>query len=60
MEDTFYEKNNIGYTTYQTSGNLHIYEIQATDANNSASVPVTKNFIMQLLDGTNFVMSFNV
>ena len=60
MEDTFYEKNNIGYTTYQTSGNLHIYEIQATDANNTESVPVTKNFIMQLLDGTNFVMSFNV
>ena len=60
MENTFYDNNSVGYTNYQTSGNLHIYELSITDADNTESTSVTKNFIMQLLDGTNFVMSFNV
>ena len=60
MENTFYDNNSVGYTTYQTSGNLHIYELSITDKDNIENTPITKNFIMQLLDGTNFVMSFNV
>lgn len=60
IQDNFFEKNKIGYSQYRTSGNLHIYDITITDRNNSNSSSITKNFIMQLLDGTNFVMSFNV
>ena len=60
MKSNFYENNSIGYSNYRTSGNLHIYDISITDADNEASTTVTKNFIMQLLDGTDFVMSFNV
>lgn len=60
IQDNFFEKNKIGYSQYRTSGNLHIYDITIADRNNSNSSSITKNFIMQLLDGTNFVMSFNV
>ena len=60
MKSNFYENNSIGYSNYRTSGNLHIYDISITDADNEESTTVTKNFIMQLLDETDFVMSFNV
>ena len=60
MENTFYDNNSVGYTNYQTSGNLHIYELSITDKDNTENPTVTKNFIMQLLDETDFVMSFNV
>lgn len=60
IKQNFYENNSIGYSNYQTSGNLHIYEISIKDKNNEANPTITKNFIMQLKDGTDFVMSFNV
>ena len=59
-ENTFYDNNSVGYTNYQTSGNLHIFELNITDRSNATSPAITKNFIMQLLDGTDFVMSFSV
>ena len=59
-ENTFYDNNSVGYTNYQTSGNLHIFELNITDRSNATSSAITKNFIMQLLDGTDFVMSFSV
>ena len=59
-ENTFYDNNSVGYTNYQTSGNLHIFELNITDKSNPTSSAITKNFIMQLLDGTDFVMSFSV
>ena len=60
IKANFYENNSIAYSNYQTSGNLHIFEISITNADDETSSAVTKNFIMQLLDGTDFVMSFNV
>lgn len=60
ITQNFYENNSIAYSNYQTSGNLHIYEISITNTNDENSTTITKNFIMQLLDGTDFVMSFSV
>lgn len=60
IQENFYENNSIGYSNYRTSGNLHIYNISITNADNAESTTVTKNFIMQLKEGTDFVMSFNV
>lgn len=60
IKENFYENNSIGYSNYQTSDNLHIYIISITNANDDTSIRIEKNFIMQLLDGTDFVMSFNV
>ena len=59
-ENTFYDNNSVGYTNYQTNGDLHIFELNITDKSNATSPAITKNFIMQLLDGTDFVMSFSV
>lgn len=55
-----YEQNDIEVTGYQNSGDLHIYTVTIKDKNNAASQAITKNFIVKLTDGTNFVMSFNV
>ncbi len=60
MQENFYENNDIAYSNYQTNTGLHIYEISITNADDDTSGTITKNFIMQLLDGTDFVMSFSV
>ena len=57
---TLFEQNDIQVTGYQDSGDLHIYTVTIKDKNNEASQAITKNFIVKLTDGTNFVMSFNV
>lgn len=60
MTNTFFEKNSVGYNEYQTRGNLHIYNIVITDDENDNERTIEKEFIMQLKEGTDFVMSFNV
>lgn len=60
VKENFYASMQVEYSNYKSSGNLHIYDVNIKDRNNSNSSSITKNFIMQLLDGTNFVMSFNV
>lgn len=60
IQSNFYKDNSISYSNYKTSGNLHIYDISIKNADDEGSNTVTKTFIMQLLDGTDFVMSFNV
>ena len=55
-----YEQNDIQVTGYQNSGDLHIYTVTIKDKNNASSQAITKDFIVKLTDGTNFVMSFNV
>ena len=60
ITSNFYENNSIGYSNYQTNGNLHIYDINITNTDNENSAEITKNFIIQLLEGTDFVMSFSV
>lgn len=60
ITQNFYENNSVTASNYQTSGNLHIYEVEIENEDDETSSIVTKNFIMQLLEGTDFVMSFNV
>ena len=55
-----YEQNDIIYDKYENSGDLHIYTVTIKDKNDASSQAITKNFIVKLTDGTNFVMSFNV
>lgn len=59
IKQNFYENNKIGYSNYKTSGDLHVYTLNITDNNNSNN-SIEKDFIMQLKEGTDFVMSFNV
>lgn len=60
IKQNFYTNNSVGYSNYKTSGDLHIYEVSITDKDNETNPTKTKNFIMQLKEGTDFVMSFNV
>lgn len=60
VQETFYTVNNVSYADYQTTQDLHIYEITIEDKNNPDAQAITKNFIVKLLDGTDFVMSFSV
>lgn len=59
-KQNFYANNSIGYSNYKTSGDLHIYEVSIKDKKSETNPTKTKNFIMQLKEGTDFVMSFNV
>ena len=59
IKQNFYENNKVGYSNYKTSGDLHIYTLSITDNNNSNN-SIEKDFIMQLKEETDFVMSFNV
>ena len=45
---------------YKNSGELHIFDATFTDKSNENSNAITKTFIVKLLEGTDFVMSFNV
>lgn len=60
VKQNFYENNSLSYSNYKTSGDLHIYEMKIKDKENEANPEKTKTFIMQLKEGTDFVMSFNV
>ena len=58
--ENFYNSNNVTYSNYKSSGGLHMYDATIVDAENEESSPITKTFIIKLLDGTDFTMSFNV
>ena len=60
MDELLYDQNNIEVTNYQNSGDLHIYTVTISNGEDASSPAITKNFIVKLTDGTNFVMSFNV
>lgn len=60
MSETFYDNNTVEYSNYQNNAGLHMYDVSVTNTDDANSSAVTKTFIMQLLDGTDFVMSFNV
>ena len=59
INNNLYTKINVEYGKYETSGNLYILELNLKNAENEEQ-QVTKTFIMQLKEGTDFVMSFTV
>ena len=60
IKKNFYTQNKITYGDYQKNGDVYIYNIQIIDLNNNNSVAKSKKIVMQLKEGTDFVMSFNV
>ena len=60
IKNNLYTSVNVEYSNYNSSGELHMYDVTFKDKNNTNSEPITKTFIIKLLEGTNFVMSFNV
>ena len=59
MKTTFYAYNKLGYTSYEKNGDLYIYKMVITNSEDSTQT-IEKQFVVKLLEGTDFVMSFNV
>ena len=53
----FYESNTVAYNTFETQGDLYTYSVTITDTKTANKKQ--KTFIMQLGEGTEFVMSFD-
>lgn len=60
VKTNFYTSNSINYVTNRTIENLYTYNIIITDSNNEESESISKTFIVQLQEGTDYVLSFNV
>ena len=59
IKNNLYTSVNVEYSNYNSSGDLHMYDVTFKDKNNENSEPITKKFIIKLLDGTDFILSFN-
>lgn len=57
MKSTFYTNNKLGYKSYEDKGGVYIYNMVITNYNNTSQT-IEKQFIVKLLEGTDFVMSF--
>lgn len=60
IKNNWYEKNEIKYVTYQKNEDIYVYNIEITNADNTNAEKINKKIVMELLEGTAFVMSFNV
>ena len=60
MQNAFYANNNVEFSNYRASGDLHIFDATFTDRNNANNQARSKTFIIQLKEGTDYRLSFNV
>jgi len=60
VKEKLYTNNKVSYGNYQKGGDVYVYDIQITDANKQKMDVINKKLVMQLKQGTDFVMSFNV
>lgn len=60
VKENFYTSNNVEFSNYKNSSDLYMFDAKFTDKNNSNAPAITKTFIIQLKEGTDYRMSFNV
>lgn len=60
IKQRLYTNNKASYGDYQKNGEVYVYNIQITDGDKVNKNIITKKIVMQLKEGTDFVMSFNV
>lgn len=60
MKKNFFGKNKLAAGKVEKQGNIYLYDINMSDATGKDTTIKKKNFVMQLKEGTNFVMSFEV
>lgn len=58
VKKNFFSNNSIGYGDYQKNEEIYLYNIQIS--NKQGAGTIQKKVVMQLKEGTDFVMSFNV
>lgn len=60
MKKNFFSKNKLAVRKAEKQGNLYLYDITISDGTGKDTATKKKNFVMQLKEGTDFVMSFGV
>lgn len=60
IENNFYENNVLGKIDIQNEGNTFICKIPIKSGSGAGAKTMTKTIFMELREGTNFVMSFNM
>ncbi len=60
VKKNFFNQNTLSAGKAEKHGNVYLYNVTITDASKKDSKTVTKSFVMQLKEGTDFVMSFGV
>lgn len=60
MKKNFFGKNKLAAGKVEKQGNIYLYDINMSDATGKDTTIKKKNFVMQLKEGTDFVMSFEV
>lgn len=58
VKKNFFGKNKLAAGKAEKQGNLYLYDITISDASGQNKSKETKRFVMQLKEGTDFVMSF--
>ena len=59
VKNNFFEKNSLGYSSYEKNNDLYIYSLTIKNEENEAET-IEKQFVIKLLEGTNFVASFSI
>lgn len=57
MKTNFYSQNKLAYNSYEKNGDLYIYKMIIKNGEDETQT-VEKQFVVKLLEGTDFVMSF--
>lgn len=60
MKKNFFSKNKLSVGKTEKQGNLYLYDINISDGEEKEVGTKKKNFVMQLKEGTDFVMSFGI
>lgn len=60
LEENMLEINNVSYEEFSREGNLYTYKLKIADGKIANYSEITMNIVMQLNEGTDFVMSFSI
>lgn len=60
VKTNFFENNKLSAGNPEKQDDIYLYEIKISDATEKNTNSITKTFVMQLKEGTDFVMSFSV
>lgn len=60
MKKNFFSKSKLAAGKVEKQGNTYLYDINMSDATGKDANTKKKSFVMQLKEGTDFVMSFQI
>lgn len=59
VKNNFFDNNSLGYSSYQKNGDLYVYNLTIKNTSNENET-IEKQFVVKLLEGTDFVVSFSI